>query len=161
MVFASVALLASASIASAASLNVGVLDVQKVMQQIPQVTAMQKQLKKQFAPQEKQITTSQNKLKADLTKFSKNSTVMKDSDKKAMQKKLLGEQSKLRGLQVSFQQKLLAAQRSSMQKIVANIETAVKGVAKTQGLNIVLTKASVAFNDPKMDITDQVINKLK
>ena len=155
------AMLASVSMASAANLKVGVLDVQKVMQQIPQVTAVQKKLKKQFATQEKQITTAQKQLRADLTKFNKNRSVMKDSDKKALQKKIMSEQDALRGLQINFQQQVMAAQKKAMQSILNDVETAVNSIAKAKDLDLVLTKASIAYNDDSMDITDQVVKKLK
>lgn len=155
------AMIASISIASAANLKVGVLDVQKVMQQIPQVTAMQKKLKKQFSPQTKKITTTQNQLRADLTKFNKNRLVMKDSDKKALKKKIIKGQDDLRNLQINFQQQLMAAQRKAMQSILNDVEGAVNSIAKSENLDLVLTKASIAYNDDNMDITNQVVKKLK
>lgn len=157
----SIGLLLGFSIARADNLKVGVLDVQKVMQNSPQVSAMQAKLKKQFAPQEKKITTAQKQLKADFGKYNRNKAVMKDADKKTLQKKILAEQSSLRDLQVKFQQQLIAAQRESMQSILKDIEDAVNDVAKDQKLDLVLTKASVAYNNPDLDVTDKVIKKLK
>jgi outer membrane protein len=157
----SIGLLLGFSVARADNLKVGVLDVQKVMQKSPRVSAMQAKLKKQFAPQEKKITAAQKQLKADFDKYNKDQAVMKDADKKALQKKILAEQSKLRNLQTQFQQQLIAAQRKSMQSILKDIEDAVEKVAKDQKLDLVLTKASVAYNNPDLDVTDQVIKKLK
>jgi len=157
----SIGLFLSFSVAQADNLKVGVLDVQKVMQNCSQVSAMQAKLKKQFAPQEKKITVAQKQLKADFDKYNKNQAVMKDADKKAMQKKILAEQSSLRDLQVKFQQQLIAAQRQGMQSVLKDIEDAVNDVAKDQKLDLVLTKASVAYNNPDLDVTDKVIKKLK
>jgi outer membrane protein len=157
----SIGLLLGFSVARADNLKVGVLDVQKVMQKSPQVSVMQAKLKKQFAPQEKKITAAQKQLKADFDKYNKDQAVMKDADKKALQKKILAEQSKLRNLQTQFQQQLIAAQRTAMQSILKDIEGAVEDVAKDQKLDLVLTKASVAYNNPDLDVTDQVIKKLK
>jgi outer membrane protein len=156
------AMLVSLNIASAANnLKIGVVDVQKMMKQIPQVTAMQKQLQNKFGPQTKKITAMQKQLRADLAKFNKNRSVMKDKDVQAMQKKIISEQDKLRALQVDFQQKAMAAQRKAMQSILDDVEVAVKKVANAQNLNLVLTKASIAYNDDDMDITDKVVKELK
>ena len=58
-------LLFSFSIAFAADLKIGVLDVQKTLRSIPQVKKMQAQLKRRFTPQQTQITALQKQLKAD------------------------------------------------------------------------------------------------
>jgi len=154
-------LLFSFSVAFAADLKVGVLDVQKTLQSIPQVEKMQAQLKKRFTPQQAQITKLQNQLKADFDKFNREHDVMKDKDKKAMQKTILANQEKLHNLQMNFQQQLMEAQKKAMQSILNDIENVVDGIAADQKLNIVLTKANVAYNDSDMDITDQVIKALK
>jgi len=154
-------LLFSFSIAFAADLKIGVLDVQKTLRSIPQVKKMQAQLKRRFAPQQTQITALQKQLKADFDKFNRDHDVMKDKDKKATQKKILAKQEKLHNLQINFQQKLMEAQKKAMQSILGSIEKAVDEVAADQKLNVVLTKANVAYNDSDMDVTNQVIKELK
>ncbi len=154
-------LLFSFSIVFAADLKIGVLDVQKTLQSIPQVKKVQAQLKREFAPQQKQITMLQKQLKTDFDKFNREHDVMKDKDKKTMQKAILAKQEKLHNLQINFQQKLMEAQKKAMQSILGDIERVVDGIAADQKLNVVLTKANVAYNDANMDITDQVIKELK
>lgn len=146
---------------AADNLKIGVVDVQEMMQKIPQVTAMQKQLQSKFKPQTKKITAMQRQLQADLTKFNKNRSVMKNTDKKKMQKKIVDEQNKLRTIQIDFQKQAMNAQKKAMQSILSDVEAAVKKIAKDQNLNLVLTKASIAYNDDDMDITDKVIKELK
>jgi outer membrane protein len=161
LLISSTILLFSVSIVFAADLKVGVLDVEKVLQSIPQVKKMQTQLKERFTPQQKQITKLQDQLKVDFDKFNREHDVMKDKDKKAMQNSILAQQEKLHNLQINFQQQLMEAQKKAMQSILNDIERAVDGIAADQKLNIVLTKANVAYNDSNMDITDQVIKVLK
>jgi outer membrane protein len=156
------AMFAGLNVAFAAdNLKIGVVDVQEMMQKIPQVTAMQKELQSKFDPQTKKIRSMQQQLQADLAKFNKNSSVMKNADKKKMQKKIVDEQNKLRAVQIDFQQQAMDAQKKAMQSILSDVEVAVKKVAKDQNLNLVLTKASIAYNDDDMDITDKVIKELK
>ncbi len=160
---AALAMFVSLNVALAAdnNLKIGVVDVQEMMQKIPQVTAMQKQLQSKFNPQTKKIKAMQQQLQADLAKYNKNKSIMKDKNKKALQKKIMDEQNKLRTMQINFQEQAMDAQKKAMQSILSDVEAAVKKVAKDQNLNLVLTKASIAYNDDDMDITDKVIKELK
>ena len=103
-------LFVGANAAFASDVKVGVVDVQQVLQNVPQVKALQTKLKKQFAPQEKKITVAQKQLQANIDKYKKNQAVMKAQDKDALQKKILDGQQQLRGMQVDFQKKVVAAQ---------------------------------------------------
>lgn len=156
---AAAALFAVSSFAMA--LNIGVVDMQKVMQNAPQVKAMQNKLKSEFGPQEQKLQALQKQLQADVEKFEKNSSIMKDSDKKALAKKIAAEQKDLQNRQNDFRTKVLTAQNEAMQKIFGQIQKIVNGIASDQKLNLILTKTSTVYSDDDMDVTDQVIKKLK
>lgn len=160
LVLTSAALLAVSSFAFA-DLNIGVLDMQKVMKNSPQVKVMQAQLKKQFGSKEKQLTKMQKQLQSDAQNYQKNSAVMKDSDKQALQQKIAQEQQDFQKQQTDFRNKVIAAQNQAMQKVIKQIEAVVDGVAGDQKLNLIVTKSSVVYSDADMDVTDQVIKKLK
>ena len=148
--------------AQAAELKVAVVNVQKVLSTSQQVKDLQEKLKQQFGPKEDKMRDLQKSLQADLEKYNRDSAIMKDNDKQALQQKIMKQQDELRDLQSKFQQELIAAQNEGMQGIIKQIDDVVKKEAAAKHYSLVLTNASVIFNDkPVIDITDVVIKNLK
>ena len=141
--------------------KVGVVDIQKVLATAPQVAAAKTKLQNQFDPQSKEIATLQKQLQGDIEKYTKDSAVMKEKEKKDLQDKVTAEQKKLRDLEVGFQQNLVNAQNQSMQDILKQIQDTVEGIAKKQKYDLVLVKGAVLYNNSDFDITEPVITALK
>jgi len=150
-----------ASCAFASDGKVAVVDVQKVLADAPQVASVKTKLQNQFDPQSKEIANMQKQLQADVEKYSKDSAVMKDKEKKDLQDKIADNQKKLRDKEVSFQQDLVNAQNQAMQGILKQIQDAAENIAKKQQYDMVLVKGAVLYNNAALDITDKVIASLK
>jgi outer membrane protein len=145
----------------AADLKVGVIDVQKILTSVPQVSAMRTKLQKQFEPREKEVEAAKKDLQANLAKYNKDVAVMSDKQKKDMQDKLTDQQKKLRDMETNFQQSVMTEQNKAMQEVSKTIQAVVDKVAKAQNLDLILIKGAIAFSKPEMDITQKIIDALK
>jgi len=158
LIAAGLLLAANAAFADA---KIGVLDLNKVLSNDPQVTLLQDQLKKQFEPRNQEIVTAQKTLQNDIDKYNKDSGKIKGNDVKKNQDNIIAKQKKLQDLQASFQHDLTDAQNKSMQTILKRVETVVNKIATDQKYDLVVTKVSTVYNDPKLEITDKVVTELK
>jgi outer membrane protein len=149
------------NLALAADFKVGVVDIQEVLQKYGKVQQAEDQLKKQFAPQQEKLASLQKQFADDMTKYNRDSAVMKDADKKAAQDKLMKQQDDLRKQQMDIEKQFVAARDDKMQAILKDVKDAVNNIAQQQKLNLILVKGSVAYNDDSLDITDQVVKALK
>ncbi|MCK4869912.1 MAG: OmpH family outer membrane protein [Gammaproteobacteria bacterium] len=145
----------------AANMKIGILSVQEVLHKAPQVAALQTKLKNQFKPQQVKLVAAQKQLTAEMQKLNRDSAIMKPADKKALQKKIIKGQRAFRQLQVGFQHDLTVAQNGAMKAVLNDIRSAVNKVAAKDHYNLILVKSAVAFNDSNLDITKQVISRLK
>lgn len=145
----------------AADFKVGVINMQKILQNDPQVQVLEDKLKKQFSPQQDKLVALQKQINDDITKYKRDASVMKDSDKKATEQKINDEGKKLQDSQADFQKQFVLAREDALQTVLKDIEGIVGGIAKANGFNLVIAKANVAYNDPSLDITDQVISKIQ
>jgi outer membrane protein len=152
------ALLTMVGAASAAEMKVGIVDMQTVFQKSQTVAKMRATLQKQFAPKEQAIKSKQKLLQDDIGKYKRDSAIMKDSDRDVLEQKISAEQQELGNLQSELQNQVASAQNKDMQVVYNKVQQAVSTVAKKQGINLVLAKASVVYNDSNtIDITDQVL----
>jgi len=145
----------------AADSKIAIVDVQKVLADAPQVSAVKTKLQNQFEPQNKEIAGMQKQLQTDIEKYTKDNAVMKDKEKKDLQDKITDEQKKLREKEVGFQQNLVNAQNQAMQGILKQIQDAAEAIAKKQQYDMIVVKGAVLYNNASLDITDQVITALK
>ncbi len=147
----------------AAEIRIGVLDLNKVMQASPQVTAAQAALKAQFEPRSKEITAKQDILKKEIEDFNtRNGNKAKlDMAQQKVKEGILDDQKKLQDMAASFQKDFVAQQNKTMQVVLNKIQDVVNKVAHEKQLNLVITKISTAYNDANLEITDDVMMELK
>ena len=117
-------------VASAAGSNVGVIDYRQVMSQHPELNTVEQQMQNAIADVKKE--------------FEEKSAGMNDQEKADYY-----QQSQLR-----LQQK----QQELVNPIEQSIEAAIKKVAETKGLSVVIEKSTVIYGG--QDITQDVINRL-
>lgn len=141
--------------------KIGVVDLNKILLDSPQLNAAKTDLKKKFDPREKELNDKQKSFQKSIEDFSKNSPTMKPADKEATQKSIMDEQKKLQELQSKFQSDLSAEQNKLMGDILKKIETIVNKIAANKNFDLVITKVSTAFNKKELEITDEVVKEMK
>lgn len=144
-----------------ADTKIAVIDISKIIAESPQVAAAKAQLKKQFDPREQEIVDAQKTLRADVDNYSKNSPTMKSDEAKTAQQKIMDEQKKLQDMESKFQNDLSTEQNSVMQKIMKKVESITTKIAEDKKYDLVVTKMSAAYSNPKLDITSDVIDEMK
>lgn len=154
-------LLLAMNVASAATYKIGVIDINKVLENTPHVAAMKTKLQNQFAPKIKEITALNKTMQADVEKYNKDGAMLKAKERDALQSKIVKEQQKLQQLQSGVQQNFMQAQNQAQQTILQLIQNGVTKIAAKENYDLVFVKDTVAFNLPAYDITDQVIAELK
>lgn len=149
------------STAAMAETKIGVIDLNKILLESPQLTTAKADLKKKFDGREKELLDAQKKFQGDIEGFNKNSTTMKEDAKKEAQDKIIGQQKKLQDLQTKFQNDLTTAQNDIMRDILKKVESIVNKTAEDKKLDLVITKISTAYNKKELEITDDVIKQMK
>lgn len=152
---------AADEVAVPATSKMGVLDMQQIMKESPQVAALNKQLQDQFKPRQEKIVAAQKSMQNDIEKFKKDSTVMSNADKTKAEEKINAEQIAIAKMGQSFQQDLNKAQGESMQKFMGNLQNAVNDVAKQGKYSMIVNRAAVPYYNPSLDVTKQVLADMK
>lgn len=141
-----------------ADTKIGVINLQDLLQKLPEMKQVGDSLKKQFGDREKQVVTAQESFKKDAGDFQRNNAVMSASDKQAAEQKLAKEEQDLQQMQASFQRDYMDAQNKAINQLLQDIKSVVQKVAVKDNYNLVLISASVAYADKSTDITDEVLN---
>jgi len=146
----------SFSVANAA--DIGVVDIEKVVQNSTYLKQQQQAFQASVKPQ----TTQIEQLQKDLGALQQKAQTAKltDAEKKKMSEEFETKAQKLESLQQEVQSKVQA----SMQATQTTFETRVKAVAEQlrqeNKLDAVLNKTAVLAFNPKDDLTDKMLQKV-
>lgn len=143
------------------SIKLGVLDVQKIMQNSPKIQAAGEKLKAKFTPQQNKILAKQQELKKLMDKYNRDAPIMNDSVKQKLKNQIVAARKEYTAMSQNFEQELMQAQQKEMQKLTDDIQSIVAKVAKKYNLDMVLAKQAIIYSGNAKDITDQVLQTMK
>lgn len=141
--------------------KMGVINMQNMLQKLPQMKQIGEDLKKQFADRGKQLTDAQAAFKKGVEDLNRNSAVMSAADKQAAEQKLAKQQQDLQQMQASLMRDSQDAQNKAIDGLLKQIKGVVGKVADKDDLDVVFLDAAVAYSGKKVvDITDQVYQQM-
>jgi len=144
----------------AAELKIGVIDLREILQKSPQMIAISKQLKKQFATREEKVITAQKSLKNEMDKLHRDGPVMSSDERSKLESKIVAEKRKFERVQQEYREDVMAAQNQSMQKLLAKLDKVVKQIAAEGHYDLILQKEGVPFASNRVDISGQLLKAL-
>ena len=142
------------------TVNIGVVNMHKVMQSTPEVKKIKDQMHKQFAPSIKEIKALRAKYTALANKLHKNASTMTKQQRHQLRAKLGVLQKHLVRKAHAIQMAYFKATHQAMLRLESIVNVALAKVAKKHGLDLILTKQSVAYSKSDLNVTGEIIRKL-
>jgi outer membrane protein len=140
--------------------KLGVVDLQRALNEVDEGKAAKALLKKDFDEKQKHLDAKKNefdKLQADLEK---QSVVMSDAAKKERAVELDRRARELQGLFVQLQKDLSERERDATKGIFDRMANIVREIAEADGFTMVLEKgAGVVYAPASLDLTNELIRK--
>lgn len=140
--------------------KIGVVDLQKIMQTSPQMKEIQEKLEKEFKPRRNKLVAMEEGLKKDMEKFKRDSAVMSQTQRKALEKKIVSTQQQFEREGQQYQQELSTAHNEEMENFYNKIRAAIAKVAENAKYDIVLQKDAAPFSAEKLDVTAEVMKAI-
>ena len=142
---------------AAAEMKVAVVDVQRAVMQTEDGLRAQATLKKLFDSRQQELNKRQQELGKQKEDIDKQSKVLSQG---ALQKKVDDWQKQMVELQTTFveyNKELEKKQKELTDPIFERVVGAIKRIAGTDGYDLIVDRATVAFSRSDLDLTDRVI----
>jgi outer membrane protein len=142
---------------AAAQMKVAVVDLQRAVMQTEDGLRAQATLKKLFDSRQQELNKRQTELQKQKEDIDKQSKVLSQT---ALQKKVDDWQKQMVDLQTTFveyNKELEKKQKELTDPIFERILGAIKRIAGTDGYDLIVDRATVAFSRGDLDLTDRVI----
>lgn len=161
-IVAFVLMCSAGSLAQASDMNIGAVDMRRVMEQAPMVKSMNAQLENELKPKEEKLRAMKKTLDQAMQRLSKNSSTLSSSEIASSKKDIASKQDQLRKAVADFQKAVQQGQSASMQKFNTMMSAALEKVAKDKDFKMILVKDALLYvdKDQNIDVTDQVIAAL-
>ncbi|HZU83205.1 MAG TPA: OmpH family outer membrane protein [Polyangiaceae bacterium] len=142
---------------AAAQVKVAVVDVQRAVMQTEDGLRAQATLKKLFDSRQQEINKKQQDLQKQKEDIDKQSRVL---SQQALQKKVDDWQKQMVELQTTFveyNKELEKKQKELTDPIFERVIGAIKRIAGSDGYDLIMDRATVAYSRADLDLTDRVI----
>jgi len=140
--------------------KLGVVNVSNVLENSPQADEARRKIQQEFAPREEDLAKLRKEIREIEEKLAKDGAVMMEEDRREVERKRLSRVREQKRLQDEFQEDFSYRRNEELTKIQDAIINTIQEVAKAEGYDLVLSQGFLYVN-PELDITEQVISKLK
>ena len=151
----------TASLAHAENFKLGVVDMQKAIQETAAGKKAKKDLEDEFNKKKKDLDKREADIKKMGEDFEKRSMAMNEDARAKKQAELQGEMRKYQELAGKSQMEIQKRERDLTQPIVAKLRGILDDIAKKEDYSMILEKSeqSVMFAKKEFDLTERVIKE--
>jgi len=148
------------STAYSASLNVGVVNAAKVIEDAPQADAARKKLEQEFAPRDKKLLTIQKKVRKLEEKLERDGAIMSESARRKLERNIVSLKRDFKRGQDEFREDLNLRRNEEFGKLQRRVSEVIVAIAKEGKYDLILTDGVIYASD-NVDITDKIVHRLK
>jgi len=153
--------LAASSVAAQAADKIAVVNVSNIFQQLPQRAAIARQLENEFKGRATDLQAQERALQAQMQNFQRNASTMKASVRASTEKDIMAKRQAFSEKAQAFEDDNRRRQTEERNKLLTQIQAAVKKVASSEGYDIVIDSNAVAYATDAKDITADVLKQVK
>ncbi len=146
--------------AAEAQMKVGVVNVQRLLQDSPQAKASMQALQDEFAPRQRDIVQQQNTLKTRQERLQRDSAVMAEAERRNVEREVRDGERELARKQSEYVEDLNVRRNEELGKLQSSLLQEVQNFAKAQNFDLIVGDG-VLYAKDTMDVTAQVLTALQ
>lgn len=140
-----------------AETRVAIVDVVSILERMPQKEAVTKALDDEFSSRAKVLQEEEKKAQEASQKLQKDKMVLSASEKTKLENIITSFQKKVEEFSIDYQKR----KNEEANKLLLQIQKAVKTIAEKEHYNLVLKAEAVFYLEDKVDITNKVLAQVK
>nr|WP_215908013.1 OmpH family outer membrane protein [Pseudoalteromonas tetraodonis] len=140
--------------------KVGIVDMQEIYKQLPQMAKIEQSLQTEFAERRQELEKLQGDIRFEAEKFKRESTTMSQDQKDALRDKIQGMQKNLAEKGRPLEQEIKARQNQELAKVQTLIIETIQEIAKKGDFDEVKVKDTTIYFNPKevTDLSEKVVD---
>ena len=144
----------------AADLKIGVVSVEKIFTEAPQIDAINTSMLERFRLQRDDLQKAEKEITAMQENYKQNESVMGEDKLNELKKEIITNIQMLKQKEAMLTQEVATVRNQEITVLQQQIKGVIEDIAKKGKYSLVLSDG-VAYTDESLDITSQVLDKLK
>ncbi len=144
----------------AEGLKIGVVNMQKLQNQAPQIQKMVADLQKRFGPQKEQLEKLAQTIQSDEKTLKQNELLMTKDKLTAARKDLVAKVQSFREQEAQLGKEIQVARNQELAVFSDTVNNILSELAKKDKYDLILNDG-VVYMDSKLDVTDKILAELK
>ncbi len=144
----------------AAGLKVGVVKVEKILADAPQVEAVNAEMLKRFSGPKDELKALEGDIKKLQEEYKRNELVMTQDKLDEIKKKAIAKLQEFKQKEAALNQEVSSMRSQKLAELQQQIRGIIEDIAKQEKFDLILSDG-VVYSSDKLDITDKVLNKMK
>ena len=140
--------------------KIGVVDLLRILEQVPQAEQARKKIEKEFTARESELSGMQKKLVGMEDKLAKDRDTLSEAKLRDLEREIISLRREIKRMQDEYREDLSYRRNEELGKLQKLIKETIQSLAKEQEYDMVLGEGLV-YVSSKVDLTDQVIEKLR
>jgi outer membrane protein len=145
---------------AAADLKIGVVSVERILTEAPQVDAVNASMLERFGPQRDALQALEKEITKMQENYKRNELVMTEDKLNDLKKDIITKIQKLKQTEATLSQEVATVRNQELAVLQQQVRNIINDIAKKGKYSLVLSEG-VAYTDGKLDITDKVLDKMK
>jgi outer membrane protein len=146
---------------ASAEMRVGYFNVTKVVKESPQYQKMESILEKEKDKRRRDLQAKADQIKKLEEKYTRDAAVMSESEVNRLRRDIESRSRKLKNELEEQDAQVRMIGKEELDKIYKLVSEVLREIVKQEGYDLILTPQSVAYFNPKLDISDKVLTALK
>ncbi len=154
-------LMGGASLGMAQGLKVGFVNTAKILDEAPQAQNARRQLEREFSPRDRGLTDAERSLQQLEDRLQRDGQVMSEAQRRQLERDILTQRRDLARSVAELRDDLNLRRNEELSKLQQQVRDAILAVAREQRFDLVLNDIGVIYAADTVDITDQVLRRLR
>lgn len=146
--------------ALAADLKIGVVSVERILTEAPQVDAVNTSMLERFGPQRDELQKAEKEITKMQENFQRNELVMTEDKLNDLKREIITKIQRLKQKEAMLTQEVGTVRNQELAVLQQQVRGIIDDIAKKGKYDLVLSEG-VAFVSPDLDITDKVLDQMK
>jgi outer membrane protein len=154
-------LLGSAGTALAAEARVAFVNINFIMERSPQAEAALGALEKEFSPRDAELVAERDALRQMQERLERDADVMSAEQRAELERDFRNRSREFKRAQDMFSEDLNVRRNEELGRLQRLVQSVILELAQQERYDVVLTERNVLFASERINITDQVLERLR
>ncbi|MDH5392123.1 MAG: OmpH family outer membrane protein [Gammaproteobacteria bacterium] len=146
--------------AQAKDMKFGVVSVEAILKNAPQVIAINKKMQDRFTAPQQELKKLGESIKASQEKFKKDDLILSKQQKSATQKKILASIQQYRESEMKLKNEVDDVRNQALAEFRFTVQKVLNQLAEDKGYDFIFSEG-VAYAKKEFDLTNEVLTRLK